>query len=81
MATQQPKPASNRPKKRRPAKTETMLKLLRRENGASMAQLREATGRQPHSVRAALERTREAGDRGRPIEGRDVALAASRALG
>ena len=38
-----------------------MLKLLRRENGASMAQLQKATGWQPHSVRAALSGLRKQG--------------------
>ena len=61
MATKQTKPTSSRPKKKRPTKTETMLKLLRRENGASMAQLQKATGWQPHSVRAALSGLRKQG--------------------
>lgn len=62
MATKQPKPSTpSRPKKKRPTKIETMLKLLRRENGASMAQLQKATGWQPHSVRAALSGHRKQG--------------------
>ena len=35
-------------------KIETILKLLRRPNGASVEQLQKATGWKPHSVRAAL---------------------------
>ena len=31
-----------------------MLRLLHRDNGASIAELRKVTGWQPHSVRAAL---------------------------
>ena len=62
MATKQTKPnTSSRSKKKRPTKTETVLKLLRRENGASMAQLQKATGWQPHSVRAALSGLRKQG--------------------
>ncbi len=38
----------------KPTKIETMLKLLRRPNGASLAQLQKATGWQPHCLRAAL---------------------------
>ena len=37
-----------------PSKTATILKLLRRPNGATAMQLGKATGWQPHSVRAAL---------------------------
>lgn len=36
------------------SKLDTILTLLRRENGASLAELVEATGWQPHSVRGAL---------------------------
>ncbi len=35
-------------------KTEAVLKLLKRKQGATVAQLQKATGWQPHSVRAAL---------------------------
>ena len=35
-------------------KTDAVLKLLGRQQGATVAQLRKATGWQPHSVRAAL---------------------------
>ena len=38
----------------KPTKIETILKLLQRANGASLAQLQKATGWKPHSVRAAL---------------------------
>lgn len=36
------------------SKLDTILTLLRRENGASLAELVEATSWQPHSVRGAL---------------------------
>ena len=45
----------------KPTKIETILKLLRRSNGASIAQLQKATGWQPHSVRAALTGLRKKG--------------------
>ena len=35
-------------------KTDAVLKLLGRQQGATVAQLQQATGWQPHSVRAAL---------------------------
>lgn len=35
-------------------KNDTILKLLRRPNGATIAQLQKATGWQSHSIRAAL---------------------------
>ena len=55
MATKQPKPhASKRTKRKRPTKIDTVFKLLRRSNGASIAQLQKVTEWQPHSVRAAL---------------------------
>ncbi len=38
----------------KPTKIETILKLLRRPNGASIVQLQKETGWQPHSLRAAL---------------------------
>ena len=38
----------------KPTKITTILKLLRRPNGASIEQLQNATGWKPHSVRAAL---------------------------
>ena len=38
----------------KPTKIETILKLLRRPKGASIAQLQKATGWKPHSVRAAI---------------------------
>ena len=55
MATNRRKP--NPPKaikRKRPTKIDTVLKMLRRDKGASIAQLQKATGWQPHSVRAAL---------------------------
>ena len=45
----------------KPTKTAAILKLLRRPNGASIAQLRQATGWKPHSVRAALTGLRKKG--------------------
>ena len=55
MANQRPMPnASKQTKRKRPTKTDAVLKRLRRANGASIAELQKATGWQPHSVRAAL---------------------------
>ena len=45
----------------KPTKIETILKQLRRPNGASIVQLQKATGWQPHSVRAALTGLRKKG--------------------
>ena len=45
----------------KPTKIETIFKLLRRPNGASIAQLQKATDWQPHSVRAALTGLRKKG--------------------
>ena len=45
----------------KPTKIETILKLLRRPNGASITQLQKATGWKPHSVRAALTGLRKKG--------------------
>ncbi len=45
----------------KPTKIETILKLLRRPNGASIAQLHKTAGWQPHSVRAALTGLRKKG--------------------
>ena len=55
VATKQPKPhASKRAKRKRPTEIDTVFKLLRRSNGATIAQLQKVTEWQPHSVRAAL---------------------------
>jgi len=45
----------------KPTKIETIFKLLRRPNGASITQLQKATGWKPHSVRAALTGLRKKG--------------------
>ena len=45
----------------KPTKIETILKLLRRPNGASIAQLQKTVDWQPHSVRAALTGLRKKG--------------------
>ncbi len=45
----------------KPAKIETICKLLRRPNGASIAQLQKATGWKSHSIRAALTGLRKKG--------------------
>ena len=42
-------------------KTQVIAKLLGRKNGASMAQLQNATGWQAHSIRAAISRLRKKG--------------------
>jgi len=38
-----------------------ILRLIRRQTGASMAQLQKATNWQPHSIRAALSGLRKSG--------------------
>ena len=56
----------------KPTKIETILKLLHRPNGASIAQLQKAAGWQPHSLRAALTGLRKKGHaikRGRDAKG------------
>ena len=45
----------------KPTKIETILKLLRRPNGAIITQLQKATGWKPHSVRATLTGLRKKG--------------------
>ena len=47
--------------KARPTKSELVTRLLSRKAGADLATLRDATGWQPHSVRAALSGLRKAG--------------------
>jgi Tfp pilus assembly protein PilX len=47
--------------KTQPSKSERVAQLLSRKAGADLAALREATGWQPHSVRAALSGLRKAG--------------------
>jgi len=42
-------------------KPETILKLVRRKNGATLKSLQDATGWQPHSVHAALTGLRKKG--------------------
>ena len=46
-------------KQKRSTKIDAVLKLLRRDKGAAIAELQKATGWQPHSVRAALTRLRQ----------------------
>ena len=61
------KPATRGAKSKRQAagsrrtKADTILDLLQRPAGASIAELTEATGWQPHSVRAALTGLRKKG--------------------
>ena len=45
----------------KPTKIATILKLLCRPKGASIAELQKATGWKPHSVRAALTGLRKKG--------------------
>lgn len=53
------------------SKTATVIRLLRRSKGASLSQLQSATSWQPHSIRAALTKLRNAGhDVTRRCEGR-----------
>ena len=60
-ATHSPAPAKPaQPRRKRPVtRRATMLKLLRRARGASVADLTNATGWQAHSVRAALSGLRK----------------------
>ncbi|PCI41903.1 MAG: hypothetical protein COB46_02170 [Rhodospirillaceae bacterium] len=43
-------------------KPNTILKLIRRRSGATLADLRKATNWQPHSIRAALSKLRKQGN-------------------
>lgn len=43
------------------SKKETLIKLLTRQSGATIAQMQKATGWQAHSIRAALTGLRKAG--------------------
>ena len=45
-----------------PPKSELVKKLLRRGKGASLAELQDATGWQPHSIRAFLSGLRKKGE-------------------
>ncbi len=45
----------------KPTKTATIVKLLRRPKGGSIAEPQKATGWKPHSVRAALTGLRKKG--------------------
>ncbi len=45
----------------KPTKTATIINLLRRSSGATIAQLQKATGWKAHSVRAALTGLRKKG--------------------
>lgn len=56
--TRKPNPA---PTARAPSKIEQVLVLMRREQGATLAELTTATGWQPHSARAALTGLRKKG--------------------
>ena len=42
-------------------KTDAVIRLLRRSNGATIAQIQKVTGWKPHSVRAALTGLRKKG--------------------
>ncbi len=56
----------------KPTKIETILKLLRRPSGATIAQMQKATGWLAHSVRAALTGLRKKGhnvERGKDAKG------------
>ena len=56
----------------RTTKKDTVVKLLRRAQGATIEQLQKATGWQPHSIRAALTGLRKKGHdvtRGRNAKG------------
>ncbi len=49
------------PASQRPSKAATVRKLLSRAKGASIAELRQSTGWQPHSIRAYLSGLRKKG--------------------
>lgn len=57
-----PKPEAGQPARTAPRKSELVKKLLRRGKGASLAELHDATGWQPHSVRAFLSGLRRKGE-------------------
>jgi hypothetical protein len=58
-----PSPTTQKPapKAEAPTKTDKVLSMLARANGASIAQIEKATGWQPHTVRAALTGLRKKG--------------------
>ncbi|MEQ8441222.1 MAG: DUF3489 domain-containing protein [Alphaproteobacteria bacterium] len=58
-ATEKAPPEPKAPKKG--GKTDAILKLMRRKQGATVPALQDATGWQPHSVRAALTGLRKKG--------------------
>jgi hypothetical protein len=55
------RPANPKPKPKAGGKTDTILSLLRRSEGAQVAELQRAIGWQPHSIRAALTGLRKRG--------------------
>ena len=57
-----PKPADERASSTAQPKSVLVTKLLRRGKGASLAELQDATGWQPHSVRAFLSGLRKKGE-------------------
>lgn len=61
-ATLAPEPTTAAPKpSRAPSKSTIVAKLLSRARGATVAELQEATGWQPHSARALLSHLRRGG--------------------
>jgi len=53
--------ATNTQKKQTATKPEAILKLVRRKKGTTLTAMQDATGWQPHSVRAALTGLRKKG--------------------
>ena len=56
------KPEAGQTARTAPPKSELVKKLLRRGKGATLAELQDATGWQPHSVRAFLSGLRKKGE-------------------
>jgi len=70
IGRERPADAAPPPRARKPTKNAAILALVRRPEGATIAQLVEATGWKPHSVRGALS-----------ILGRDVEIASEKVDG
>ncbi len=53
--------SNDKPKRAANPKTETLLKMLRRQNGASLDEIVKATDWQPHSARAMMSGLKKKG--------------------
>ena len=71
MATNRPKPNTSRAAKRkRPTRIDAVLRLLHRDNGASIAELRESDRMAAAQRPSGTDRASKAEHPNRPLEGR-----------